>query len=98
MTGKSDGFALKYEGGSRMSSGNPRWARESAVCTSCAAASMLRDSANWSVMLVEPWLLLEVICSMPGMVENDRSSGVATADAMVSGLAPEKLALTLMVG
>src|SRR5574341_408926 len=98
MTGKSDGLALKYEGGSRMSSGKPRWARDNAVCTSCAAASMLRDSENCRVMLVEPWLLLEVICSMPGMVENARSSGVATEDAMVSGLAPEKLAWPLMVG
>jgi hypothetical protein len=32
------------------------------------------------------------------MVENCRSSGVATADAMVSGLAPGRLAATWMVG
>ena len=32
------------------------------------------------------------------MVENCFSSGVATADAMVSGLAPGRLALTEMAG
>ena len=35
---------------------------------------------------------------MPGMVENSFSSGVATDEAMVSGLAPGRLALTEMVG
>ncbi len=32
------------------------------------------------------------------MVENSPSSGVATDDAMVSGLAPERLADTRIVG
>ena len=32
------------------------------------------------------------------MVVNCRSSGVATAEAMVSGLAPGRLAETVMVG
>ena len=32
------------------------------------------------------------------MVENCFSSGVATAEAMVSGLAPGRVALTRMVG
>src|SRR5580700_11095734 len=36
--------------------------------------------------------------SMPAMVENDRSSGVATVAAIVSGLAPGRLAYTEMVG
>ena len=35
---------------------------------------------------------------MPGMVENCFSSGVATEEAIVSGLAPGRLALTEMVG
>ncbi len=35
---------------------------------------------------------------MPAIVENCRSSGVATADAMVSGLAPGRLAATWMTG
>ena len=35
---------------------------------------------------------------MPAMVENCCSSGVATAEAIVSGLAPGRLALTWIVG
>ena len=35
---------------------------------------------------------------MPAIVENCFSSGVATADAIVSGLAPGRLALTVIVG
>ena len=35
---------------------------------------------------------------MPAMVENWRSSGVATEEAIVSGLAPGSEADTLMVG
>src|SRR6266849_891911 len=50
------------------------------------------------VMLVEPTPLLEVMESMPAMVENCRSSGVATEDAMVSGLAPGSEACTWIVG
>ena len=59
---------------------------------------MLRLSVNWIVMLVTPSALTDVIESMPAMVENWRSSGVATAEAMVSGLAPGRLAVTWMVG
>ncbi len=69
-----------------------------AAFTSCAAASMSRSSTNCSVMLVEPWPEEEVITSTPGMVENCFSSGVATAEAMVSGEAPGRLAFTEMIG
>ena len=43
-------------------------------------------------------MLVELIELNPEMVENCFSSGVATDDAMVSGLAPGRLALTTMVG
>jgi hypothetical protein len=59
---------------------------------------MLRLSANWSEIEVAPWVLVEVITSIPGMVENSFSRGVATEEAMVSGLAPGRLAFTEMVG
>jgi len=36
--------------------------------------------------------------SMPAMVANSFSRGVATVEAMVSGLAPGREALTLIVG
>ena len=43
-------------------------------------------------------MLLELIELSPAMVENCFSSGVATEEAIVSGLAPGRLALTTMVG
>ncbi len=69
-----------------------------AVCTSWAAASMLRDRSNCKVMLVLPVEFEELMEVRSAMLLNCRSSGVATDEAMVSGLAPGKLAETLMVG
>src|SRR5439155_1573429 len=69
-----------------------------AACTSRAAASMLRLRSNCRTMFVEPSWLVEVISVTPAMRPNWRSSGVATADAMVSGLAPGRPAWTWMVG
>jgi hypothetical protein len=59
---------------------------------------MFRLSANCIEIDVPPWVLVDVIASMPGIVENSFSNGVATDDAMVSGLAPGRLAFTEMVG
>ena len=69
-----------------------------ADCTSCAAASIFRSSLNCSVIRVEPRLDVDVISSMPAIVENWLSSGVATEEAMVSGEAPGSEALTEIVG
>ena len=69
-----------------------------AACTSMAAPSMLRFRSNSSVICVAPSELMEVIDSMPAMLENWFSSGVATEAAMVSGLAPGRLAVTSSVG
>jgi hypothetical protein len=49
-------------------------------------------------MLVDPMVLEDVIESIPGMVENCRSRGVATEAAIISGLAPGRLAFTCIVG
>jgi len=81
-----------------MSDGKLRVARNSAACTSTAAASMSRFGSNSSVMLVLPSVLVEVIIDKPGMVENCFSSTLATEAAMVSGDAPGRLAETLMMG
>ena len=81
-----------------MSRGSWRWVTEMAACTSWAAASMSRSRSNCRVMDVLPMPLTEVIESMPAMVENCFSSGRATVEAMVSGLAPGRLAETEMVG
>src|SRR5450755_2546351 len=66
--------------------------------TSRAAALISRPKSNWRVMPVLPRPLEEVICVTPAIRPNWRSSGVATAEAMVSGLAPGKPAPTEMVG
>ena len=66
--------------------------------TSCAAASMLRLRSNCSVMFVLPSELVELIEFNPAIVANCFSSGSATADAIVSGLAPGRPAFTWMVG
>ena len=47
---------------------------------------------------VDPKLDVDVMLSTPAMVENCFSSGVATAAAIVCGLAPGRFALTLIVG
>src|SRR5438552_18078208 len=65
---------------------------------SWAAASMLRSRAKTTVIWVSPRALVEVIESTPAIVENWRSSGVATAVAIVSGLAPGRLAATWITG
>src|ERR1700684_1812224 len=49
-------------------------------------------------MLVVPMLLVDVISVTPAIRPNWRSSGVATEEAMISGLAPGKPAPTEIVG
>ncbi len=98
MIGWSAGLVFRNDGGLGMSVGRRRWTAAMAACTSCAAASMFRLSANWSVIWVEPSVLVLLIESMPAIVESCCSSGVATAEAIVSGVAPGRLALTTMVG
>ncbi len=50
------------------------------------------------VIEVDPSVLDDVISVMPAIRPNCRSSGVATAEAIVSGLAPGSAALTEIVG
>src|SRR5450432_27070 len=69
-----------------------------AAWTSRAAASMFRLRSNCKVTLARPRELAEVISFTPAIRPNWRSSGVATAEAIVSGLAPGKPAPTEMVG
>src|SRR5437762_13039573 len=85
-------------GGVGLPGGNGVAAFAMAACTSWPAASMLRSSVNWIVMFVTPSALVDVIESIPAIVLNCRSSGVATAEAIVSGVAPGRLAMTWIVG
>ena len=69
-----------------------------AACTSRAAASMFRFRSNCSATPVLPNWLEEVIWLIAAMRPNCRSSGVATADAIVCGSAPGNEAPTLITG
>src|SRR3979490_109681 len=97
-TGKSAGFTLRKLGGIAIWIGRRRCAIVSAVWTSRAAASMLRLRSNWMVMTLVPCDELDDIDEMPAMVDSWRSMMPATEAAMVSALAPGKVALTAMVG
>jgi hypothetical protein len=69
-----------------------------APCTSRAAPLRLRLRLNCKVIRVMPTVLSELISVTLAMTPRWRSSGVATVAAIVAGLAPGILALTVMVG
>src|SRR4030042_952511 len=81
-----------------MSFGSRDAALVMAAWTSWAAASMFRSRVNVSVICVNPRPLLDTMESSPAIVVNWRSRGVATEDAIVSGLAPGRFAVTRIVG
>ena len=85
-------------GGVGMPCGSRRDAWVMAACTSTAAPSSLRLRSNSRVIWVLPSEFDEVIEFRPAIMEKLFSSGVATAAAMVSGLAPGRLAVTSRVG
>src|SRR5689334_12467640 len=96
--GRSAGFSLRVVGGFGIPGGNRRATEEIEFCTSAAAESMSRSSENCKVRKVWERWLDDVMLSSPAIVENSRSSGAATDAAMVSGLAPGRLAITIIVG
>ena len=59
---------------------------------------MSLSELNYKVMVEAPVMLVELMVLMPSMVENCFSKVSATEAAIVSGLAPGKLAVTLMTG
>src|SRR5258706_15120487 len=96
--GESERFTFRYHRLFGRFTGRLPRAALMAASTSRPAASISRFKVNCSVMDVDPSPLEEVISVTPAILPNCRSSGVATEDAMVSGLAPGKLALTEIVG
>src|SRR5437773_10431487 len=98
MIGASAGFTFRYVGLFGSPDGSKLRAALIAACTSRAAPSMSRFKSNCSVMRVDPSEDDDVISVTPAMRPNARSSGVATVAAIVSGLAPGKLACTEIVG
>ncbi|CAH0316634.1 hypothetical protein SRABI08_05147 [Pseudomonas carnis] len=97
-TGLSAGLTFLQVGKLGMSLGSLPDAVLIAAWTSWAAVSMLFSRVNCRVKRLEPKALLEVIWVMPGMALNCTSRGVATDEAIVSGLAPGSCAVTWMVG
>src|SRR5579871_4130329 len=69
-----------------------------AASTSRAAALMSRFRSNCMVTLHAPSVLVDVISVTAAMWPNWRSSGVATDEAITSGLAPGRPEETEMVG
>src|SRR2546427_5417660 len=98
MIGESAGVDLRKDGGEGMPAGSKGMASLIAVWTSTAAPSISRLKSNCKVIWEDPIEFEEIMESSPAIPVNCRSSGVATADAMVSGLAPGRLAKTEMVG
>src|SRR3954465_127920 len=96
--GWSAGFTLVKVGGVGMPCGRRREAWVIAACTSTAAPSSGRLRSNSRVIWVEPSELTDVIDDRPAIIENWFSSGVATDDPIVSGLAPGSCAVTSRVG
>src|SRR5258708_29766519 len=97
-TGKSEGLLLLYDGGVGMPGGRPRADRAIAVCTSCAAESMLRSRSLVNEMFVLPWLLRVLMDVMLVILAKDLSCGVSTYAAIVSGMALGCSALSCMTG
>src|SRR5471032_1573484 len=81
-----------------MPAGSSGIAAAIAVCTSTVALSISRLGSNCKVTVALPSELDELIESMPAIVVNCRSSGLATADDIVIGSPPGRLADTLIVG
>src|SRR5262249_30092784 len=98
MIGISDGFCFRNDGGDGMPAGNSGVTAAIALCTSTAAPSISRSRENCKLTFVLPVELRDVIESNPAIPVNWRSSTEATAEDIVFGSAPGRLALTLIVG
>jgi hypothetical protein len=98
MIGACEGLILRYDGIPGRALGSSDREALMAACTSRAAESMFLSRSNWMLMRVDPCELCELISFTPAMVPRARSSGVATDDAIVSGLAPGNEADTEIAG
>ncbi len=98
MMGASAGFTFLYDGLLSKPEGSEPFAAFNAACTSRAAPLISRVSSNCKTIRELPSVLLDVISVIPAIRPSERSSGVVTAVAMVSGLAPGSDAETRIVG
>src|SRR4051812_4020994 len=98
MIGACDGLILRYCGMPGRALGSSDRLALMAAWTSRAATLMSLVRSNITLMRVDPCELLDDSSLTPAMVPRARSSGVATLEAIVSGLAPGRLAETKMTG
>src|SRR5579872_5104736 len=98
MIAESAGLIFRYVGRLGRFVGSCPEAALMAACTSRAAALIFRLRSNWRVIWVSLAALVDVISVTPAIRPNWRSRGVATDEAMVSGLAPGSDACTEIVG
>src|SRR5262249_52467978 len=98
MIGVAAGLDLRNDGRDGRSLGRSVSAALMAACTSRAAPSILRLRSNWTEVRGEPSELPGANSVTAGISPSRRSSGAATVDAIVSGSAPGRLAVTLIVG
>src|SRR4029453_8359865 len=98
MIGACDGLIFRYVGIPGKALGKSDRDALMAACTSRAAALMSLPRSNCTQIRVDPCELFDRISLTPAIVPSARSSGVATLEAIVSGLAPGSDALTEMTG
>ena len=98
MIGACDGLILRYCGMPGRALGSSERLALMAAWTSRAATLMSLPRSNITLMRADPCELFEDSSLTPAMVPSARSSGVATVEAIVSGLAPGRLAETKMTG
>gem|GEM_PF-3928707 len=80
--------AFDTTGGASRSFGSEREASETLSRTSLAAASRSMLRSNSTLILLLPWLLIEVMFLIPAMPLMAFSSGSVICDSMISALAP----------
>ncbi len=84
--------------GSSISSGSRLRTRPRRSRTSLAASSESVPRRNCAVIWVFSERLMELTKSRPSMPESTSSTGWATWDSMISGLAPGYMTLTVTIG
>src|SRR5689334_8785850 len=98
ITGACDGLILRYCGIPGRALGRSDRLALIAAWTSRAATLMSLPRSNMMLIRADPCELFDDSSLTPAMVPRARSSGVATVDAIVSGLAPGRFAETKMTG
>src|ERR1700761_6925436 len=98
MIGESDGLNSRYVGLLRKVEGRSARAAWIAACTSRAAPLISRLKPNWMTICADPTERVDVSCETSAIAPRRRSSGSATVDAMMSGLAPAMFACTTITG